>query len=477
MSIAFLSRIGTAKESDLPYTQAANVESLTSGKYPEDYEHPLRLRAAYELGAITDSNMENVKHLIMDYGGVRIGYKHSDNGLNLNTNSYYMPDNKGNGHAVILVGWDNDYPASNFGTSPQRNGAWLAKNSWGTDFGDGGYFWISYAQYIYTCAVYIASESTSNGSVLYGHDTIAAVDTIPYHWSANIFKAEGTETLTETAFYTKDNNTQYEVYVNKFGTTEPENGPGTPQNGPVASGKLPYSGYHTVELNSPVEIENGEYFAVMVKLVSPSGSKHITTAENNPNSGGGTISASGITAAGMSYFAEAETTPASADWTDGKRLSGGSYNACIKIFASESGPVKISMLRLPSGTVGQTYSYTLVASGARPITWTVTGLPDGLDYDSGKITGTPSKAGTYSVNVSATNSKGSDSATLELVINTSDSPTPDDPVNPTPDDPVNPTPDNPGSNTSGSSGGGGCNSGLFAGILSTLFLIASTKKR
>ncbi|KIZ07750.1 hypothetical protein MNEG_0195 [Monoraphidium neglectum] len=37
------------------------------------------------------------------------------------------------GHAVLLVGYDNT-----------RN-AYLIKNSWGTDFGDGGFAWISYA--------------------------------------------------------------------------------------------------------------------------------------------------------------------------------------------------------------------------------------------------------------------------------------------------------------------------------------------
>ncbi len=36
------------------------------------------------------------------------------------------------GHVVLIVGYDDDQQA------------WLAKNSWGPDFGQGGYFWIAY---------------------------------------------------------------------------------------------------------------------------------------------------------------------------------------------------------------------------------------------------------------------------------------------------------------------------------------------
>lgn len=38
-------------------------------------------------------------------------------------------------HVVTIVGWDDDYPASNFSGqagAPDGNGAWLAKNSWGS---------------------------------------------------------------------------------------------------------------------------------------------------------------------------------------------------------------------------------------------------------------------------------------------------------------------------------------------------------
>ena len=59
------------------------------------------------------------------------------------------------GHAVELVGWDDDLPAELFGHSkgvsgeqgfgiPEHNGGFLIKNSWGKDIGIDGFCWLSY---------------------------------------------------------------------------------------------------------------------------------------------------------------------------------------------------------------------------------------------------------------------------------------------------------------------------------------------
>ena len=38
-------------------------------------------------------------------------------------------------HAVTIGGWDDNYSVNNFmtGNRPQNNGAWLVKNSWGSN--------------------------------------------------------------------------------------------------------------------------------------------------------------------------------------------------------------------------------------------------------------------------------------------------------------------------------------------------------
>ena len=84
----------------------------------------------------------------------------------------------------------------------------------------------------------------------------------------------------------------------------------------------------------------------------------------------------------------------------------------------------ITTATLPDGKVGEAYSQTLIATGTTPITWSIIGaLPDGLSLnkDTGKISGTPTAAGSSTFTVKATNSAGSDTKELSITI-TKDAP-------------------------------------------------------
>ncbi len=321
MSIAFMSRAGTVAESVMPYTQAARVSEITEGNIPEDYKHSLRLKNAYRIGGLRAEIRDEVKNLIMTHGAVSISYYHESTGMS--QSSYYLPSRIAFGHSVMLVGWDDDYSGENF----TEKGAWLAKNSWGSSWGDSGYFWISYSQNISDCAVYVADTSGQELDCK-GYDILTSAGRINYHWSANIFRAESRESIREVAFHTADNNTPYELYINRLSKDYPVN-PGIPE-APVASGIMPYAGYHTLSLNTPVEVEDGEYYAVMVKLGSASTYEYVTAVEDT-----GTLRAASINA-GESYFAKDEEVPDLSDWKDGKTITdtrtGRPCNACIKAF-------------------------------------------------------------------------------------------------------------------------------------------------
>ena len=80
----------------------------------------------------------------------------------------------------------------------------------------------------------------------------------------------------------------------------------------------------------------------------------------------------------------------------------------------------ITTSSLPDGKVGEAYSQTLTADGTTPITWNIIGgtLPESLTLNetTGKISGTPTAAGTASFTVKAENSAGSDTKELSITI-------------------------------------------------------------
>ena len=58
---------------------------------------------------------------------------------------YYNGD-EGSNHVVLIIGWDDNFSKENFpeDNRPKTDGAYLALNSWGKEWGDNGTFYISY---------------------------------------------------------------------------------------------------------------------------------------------------------------------------------------------------------------------------------------------------------------------------------------------------------------------------------------------
>ncbi len=94
------------------------------------------------------------------------------------------------------------------------------------------------------------------------------------------------------------------------------------------------------------------------------------------------------------------------------------------------GPLTISTASLPAGTVGTSYSQTLIATGgSQPYTWSLVAgqgnLPTGLSLNAstGAITGTPSATGTFNFTVRVTDSASTTAQkALSIVISQSGTP-------------------------------------------------------
>ena len=89
----------------------------------------------------------------------------------------------------------------------------------------------------------------------------------------------------------------------------------------------------------------------------------------------------------------------------------------ITIYNYESAP-SIFTSDLPSGKVGQGYSAELFTESANSPadSWTATGLPVGLVFSNGKISGTPFVFGNFDIAITATNPLGSATRTLTISI-------------------------------------------------------------
>ena len=74
-------------------------------------------------------------------------YISQGNFYNNQTNAYYCNDSsKSANHALTIVGWDDEYKKENFaeGNQPLNDGAYIVLNSYGEEFGESGYFYVSY---------------------------------------------------------------------------------------------------------------------------------------------------------------------------------------------------------------------------------------------------------------------------------------------------------------------------------------------
>lgn len=106
---------------------------------------------------LESKDRDTIKTAIYEYGAMIGNFHYSGSYTNDDSSAYYcdlegLTTSQLSGHAIEIVGWDDNYSASNFNSDhrPSSDGAWLCKNSWGTSYGDRGYFWISYEdQYLF----------------------------------------------------------------------------------------------------------------------------------------------------------------------------------------------------------------------------------------------------------------------------------------------------------------------------------------
>lgn len=97
-------------------------------------------------GTCTSSEISTIKTSIIKNGAVYATMFMDQELFNDSSEEYYIAkttDSEYTNHAITIVGWDDNISKSHF-NGATRNGAWIIKNSWGTDWSNDGFFYISY---------------------------------------------------------------------------------------------------------------------------------------------------------------------------------------------------------------------------------------------------------------------------------------------------------------------------------------------
>ena len=247
LSMAYLSRLdGPVAEADDPYH---DYDDRPSPGGPRQRF----LRCTAILGDW------QIKDYVVAKGAVYTGMFYESGSYRSSDSTYYYSGSAPSNHGVTIVGWDDSKQ-----TAAASDGAWLIKNSWGTGWGDDGYFWIAYED---TRAVsYAASFETENANTVgevYFHDKFGAVGAVNTPYGANVFETEGQEELKSVGFYTQLDGASYDIRIYEDWT---EGQPGTLLA--QKTGTIDLEGFHVIDLDEPVEAGADGDFVVYLRITN-----------------------------------------------------------------------------------------------------------------------------------------------------------------------------------------------------------------
>jgi C1A family cysteine protease len=322
LSTAYLARwAGPINETDDPYVHSP-VDGLTPKKHVQNVIWlPPR-------SSSTDNT--KIKNAVMTYGAVYVSMYWVDSCYNSTNKAYYNPSTQQGGHAVAIVGWNDNFAKTKFNTAPAGNGAFIVKNSWGSSWGESGYFYASYydgffGKKSYNCV--FKGEPTTNYKTNYGYDDLGWVNSIGFTspksttaWFANIFTASANGSLKAVSFYA--GSTSSNVYEITIYTNVSANKPTSGKKAATKKGTITSCGYYTIPLSSFPAIKKGQKFSAVVKLTTKGLYYQIPVEYPISN-----FSSKAKAKSGQSFVSQNGST-----WYDLCTAFKANTNACVKAF-------------------------------------------------------------------------------------------------------------------------------------------------
>lgn len=230
---------------------------------------------------VNTDDIPKVKEYVMKYGAGTISLSSDMSYLDVEKGVWFYNEDsyleQASWHLMCIVGWDDTIPAQDLsvkGNTPSQDGAFIVKNSWGTDSGNDGYYYIPYEKFMLeeSSSYFFSFDSSDRYTYNYGYDDSQIIenyydDDSPNTVSAgNIFTAVADdEKLEAVSFFPRNDSQSYEI---KIYTDLPE-APESPEDGTLrltVNGETKQSGYRTVRLPQTIDLSSGERYSVVISI-------------------------------------------------------------------------------------------------------------------------------------------------------------------------------------------------------------------
>lgn len=318
---------GMTAEDDVPFpTDASHTQDLST---EIDHSKAYNASAYLKNASFSNYSVDRMKEMLLKDRAVSMMFYMTDSYVNPDTAAYCYPVGKLSSklinHIVTVVGWDDNYSSKNFldASNVISDGAWIVKNSWGSQKGDGGYYYVSYEDANISNLVSVEAEITDNQKYKnnYFYDGSSAISSIPlksgqsvsavYEATAGNGKKEALGEINVVSM-SDDSSYQIQVYTNLTDESDPESG--------QAAYVQPYefeqsiAGVQTIEIPEIILTQGSRYSVVITNAGSNTISFGVESSTSYKTSGGGKwfTSVAGIEE-NETFFKGASET---AEWVD-----------------------------------------------------------------------------------------------------------------------------------------------------------------
>ncbi len=273
ISTAYISRAGVTLEEDEKFSES-EIRLIDTDDL--NFQGILTSVPMVEFGkGYQPQAIELIKKWVMEYGAVgsSMYFERGGEYQNEDRSSYYYNGNMASpDHAVTIIGWDDTYSAENFSKTPDGDGAFIVKNSWGKYHADKttDLVYVSYYDMFINYQLFATTFEMNNdiSDVVYQYDQFGwtsngSFDTESLIYATRYTKKTPAETLSAVSTYVASAGAILEVYVNTADGDVSDKSKFVR----VHRESTEYSGYYLMDFDD-VEI-TGREFVVAIKVTMP----------------------------------------------------------------------------------------------------------------------------------------------------------------------------------------------------------------